>query len=111
MAKRVVHDMETANRELDFMSCELVNDCDVSKWKAKINGPKDTPYEGGTFGIYIEFPHNYPLKPPTCKFTTPIFHSNIQLHDTMTYNQRMLASSMSRPFGGCGAICMVSCLI
>jgi len=51
----------------------------IFQWYAKISGPQDTPYESGTFLIQIDAPSDYPIKPPTCKFITKIFHPNIHL--------------------------------
>ena len=36
----------------------------VFKWKAMIQGPHDTPYANGMFRPDIEFPEDYPFKPP-----------------------------------------------
>ena len=44
---------------------------------ASISGPPDTPYEGGLFNLKVTFPQNYPYSPPTIKFTTYIYHPNI----------------------------------
>ena len=35
-----------------------------------MNGPADTPYEGGKFKIEVEFPDTYPFKMPKFKFIT-----------------------------------------
>ena len=43
-----------------------------------MNGPKDTPYEGGIFFLDIDLPERYPFEAPQIKFTTPIYHCNIR---------------------------------
>ena len=37
------------------------------KWQAGIPGKKDTDWEGGTYTITMEFPEDYPSRPPKCK--------------------------------------------
>ena len=58
-------------------SASPVNENDLTKWNAVIIGPEDTPYEGGIFNIGIEFPQDYPFKPPKMTFKTKIYHPNI----------------------------------
>jgi ubiquitin-conjugating enzyme E2 D/E len=53
------------------------NDEDMFNWIATIIGPPETPYEGGVFTVLINFPSNYPFKPPKIQFSTPVFHPNI----------------------------------
>ena len=42
-----------------------------------LEGPMDTPYEGGTFNLEMFLPKEYPMKPPKCRFLTPIIHTEV----------------------------------
>jgi len=49
----------------------------ILKWDAIIFGPDDTPFEGGTFKLTMEFTDKYPHDAPKVKFVTKMFHPNI----------------------------------
>lgn len=42
-----------------------------------MQGPSETPYEGGVFQLAFSVPEQYPLQPPQVRFLTKIFHPNV----------------------------------
>ena len=58
------------------VSAGLIDD-DISHWQAIIIGPEDTPYAKEIMNLDIQFPVDYPFKPPRIKFVKPIWHPNI----------------------------------
>lgn len=47
------------------------------EWSAVIQGPVGTPYEGGLFFLSVQFSDSFPFDPPRVRFTTPIYHPNV----------------------------------
>lgn len=47
------------------------------------SGPEGTPFEGGIFPATLTFPKDYPLSPPTMKFTCDFFHPNVYANGTV----------------------------
>ncbi|ODQ77993.1 hypothetical protein BABINDRAFT_163043 [Babjeviella inositovora NRRL Y-12698] len=52
-------------------------------WECYLEGPTDTPYENGVFPATMTFPKDYPLAPPTLKFTPALLHPNIYKDGTV----------------------------
>ncbi|EGG14335.1 Ubiquitin-conjugating enzyme E2 4 [Cavenderia fasciculata] len=55
----------------------FVNPNDMQVWKVIMKGPAATPYEGGHFILSVEFPDDYPFRPPKVRFINKIYHCNV----------------------------------
>lgn len=42
-----------------------------------VDGPTQSPYEGGLFKLELFLPDDYPMTPPKVRFLTKIYHPNI----------------------------------
>jgi len=47
------------------------------RWVGTIEGPLNTVYEGLIYKLSLEFPSDYPYKPPNIKFCSRCFHPNV----------------------------------
>ena len=54
----------------------FVSEGNYSGWKAVLSD-LPFPYEGGVWLLTLDFPHDYPFKPPRVRFSTPVYHCNI----------------------------------
>ena len=70
----------------------LVNN-NIFQWEVVIDGPSDTIYDGFTYTVRLNFPDDYPFKPPNIQFNPPIEHPNVA-------EDGVLFISNLCPFGG-----------
>ena len=77
---RIIEEYKDINRN-PISNCGvtigLMNESDYTKWRVTLLGPKDSSYKGGLFTLSINFPNDYPNKPPEVCFLTPIYHVNV----------------------------------
>jgi len=53
----------------------------MTKWEVLVDGPEQSVYTGGHFKLEINFPNEYPFKPPVVSFKTKIYHPNVSNDD------------------------------
>lgn len=68
--------IELQKNPVEGFSAGLADDSNIFEWDILIVGPPDTLYEGGYFKAKLVFPKDYPDRPPTMTFTSPMFHPN-----------------------------------
>ena len=82
--KRIEKELKKFNEEEpEGLTAGPPDDSDMFKWDASLTGPENSPYEGGTFNLSIEFPKDYPFKPPKVEFTTKVYHPNVKSTGTI----------------------------
>jgi len=49
----------------------------VDALEARLQGPPESPFEGGTFALRVTVPMRYPHEPPAVQFVTRVYHPNV----------------------------------
>ncbi|KAF2762733.1 UBC-like protein [Pseudovirgaria hyperparasitica] len=77
--KRLLSELQSYQKDPNYVLSHLgpVNDDELMKWTAIMDGVEGTPYEGGRWLLGINIPSNYPHTPPEITFKTPICHPNV----------------------------------
>ncbi|KAL6178101.1 hypothetical protein ACLB2K_049620 [Fragaria x ananassa] len=75
--KRLMRDFKRLQQDPPAGISGAPQDNNITLWNAVIFGPDDTPWDGGTFKLTLQFTEDYPNKPPTVRFVSRMFHPNI----------------------------------
>jgi len=70
--------VELQKSSTEGFSAGLVDDSDLFKWDVMVIGPCETFYEGGYFRAILQFPKEYPNRPPVMKFVSEMWHPNVE---------------------------------
>ncbi|KAG6423955.1 hypothetical protein SASPL_114363 [Salvia splendens] len=74
--KRLMRDFKRLQHDPPAGISGAPYDNNIMLWNAVIFGPDDTPWDGGTFKLTLQFSEDYPNKPPTVRFISRMFHPN-----------------------------------
>ncbi|KAJ0450589.1 putative ubiquitin-conjugating enzyme E2, ubiquitin-conjugating enzyme/RWD [Helianthus annuus] len=85
--KRLMRDFKRLQQDPPAGISGAPYDNNIMLWNAVIFGlvdyllcfPDDTPWDGGTFKLTLQFSEDYPNKPPTVRFISRMFHPNSKL--------------------------------
>ena len=75
--RRLTREIADVQKSTENTTAAPLSESDMFKWGATIVGPDDTPYAGGIFKLTLDFPADYPMKPPVVKFKTPVYHPSV----------------------------------
>eukprot|EP01105_Mastigella_eilhardi_P028826 TRINITY_DN97_c0_g2_i5.p1 TRINITY_DN97_c0_g2~~TRINITY_DN97_c0_g2_i5.p1 ORF type:complete len:182 (-),score=53.76 TRINITY_DN97_c0_g2_i5:98-580(-) len=75
---RLMSDLAQITKEPpEGASAMPISEGNLFAWLATVFGPPDTLWEGGIFQLRLQFPEQYPDKPPKVRFVNEIFHPNV----------------------------------
>ena len=73
--RRLIRDFKNLQRDPPEGISGAPCDNNIMLWNAVIFGPEDTPWEGGTFKLQLQFSEDYPNKAPKVRFLSKMFNS------------------------------------
>ena len=75
--RRLQSEIIQLNNEPNYFFSVSPNESNFLLWDFTLIGPPETFFEGGIFKGTINFPKEYPNKPPKLIFTSNMYHPNI----------------------------------
>ncbi|CAI8599737.1 unnamed protein product [Vicia faba] len=83
--KRLMRDFKRLQLDPPAGISGAPQDNNIMLWNAVIFGPDDTPWDGGTFKLTLQFSEDYPNKPPTVRFVSRMFHPTFMLMEAFAW--------------------------
>ncbi|PSN69076.1 ubiquitin-conjugating enzyme [Corynespora cassiicola Philippines] len=77
LPKRIIKETERLMNEPVQGISATPHDDNLRYFDVTVEGPSQSPYEGGIFKLELFLPEDYPMTPPKVRFLTKIYHPNI----------------------------------
>jgi len=77
LPKRIIKETERLVKEPVQGISATPHEDNLRYFDVTIDGPSQSPYEGGCFKLELFLPDDYPMTPPKVRFLTKIYHPNI----------------------------------
>jgi len=77
VSRRIVKEIARLNKSPPPGISIEVNQDNLRYLKIALQGPEDSPYQGGIFKLEMYLSDQYPMAPPKVRFLTKIYHPNI----------------------------------
>ncbi|KAJ2709602.1 hypothetical protein H4R19_004169 [Coemansia spiralis] len=107
--RRVVSDLKKLHSNPPEGISVQVDEGALSEINATIEGPQDTPYEGGRFHVRLTIDDSFPDTPPRGVFVTRIFHPNVSEKGEICVNT--LKKDWQKHYGIEHVLVTVKCLL
>jgi len=77
LPKRIIKETERLMSDSPPGISAIPHEENLRYFDVMISGPDSSPFEGGIFKLELFLPDPYPMEPPKVRFTTKIYHPNI----------------------------------
>lgn len=77
LPKRIIKETERLVTDPVPGISAIPHDDNLRYFDVKVDGPAQSPYEGGEFRLELFLPEDYPMVAPKIRFLTKIYHPNI----------------------------------
>ncbi|KIW09358.1 ubiquitin-conjugating enzyme E2 13 [Verruconis gallopava] len=77
LPKRIIKETERLAQEPVPGITAVPHEDNLRYFDVTVDGPSQSPYEGGCFKLELFLPDDYPMTPPKVRFLTKIYHPNI----------------------------------
>ncbi|XP_041458606.1 ubiquitin-conjugating enzyme E2 N-like [Lytechinus variegatus] len=77
LPRRIIKETQRLNTEPVPGIKATPDEANCRLFMVTIDGPKDSPFENGTFKLELFLPEEYPMAAPKVRFMTKIYHPNV----------------------------------